>query len=205
MSCDIPIEDVTIIHSGVALRYLAAGRKTAPAVLLLHGRSFSASTWEELGTLTRLAERGYRAIALDLPGYGKSGEGRFSPNAFLVEVLPGLEIQWPVVVAPSMSGRLLFPLMVRNPDKLSGVVAVAPVGAREWGPRLGCVKLRSLVLWGEQDHLFPASLGQELAGHLAGSRFVALPEAGHACYMDQPELFHKEMMAFIDEVYDRKA
>ena len=41
-------------------------------VLLLHGKKFTSKTWLDLSTLKVLAERGHRAIAVDLPGFGKS-------------------------------------------------------------------------------------------------------------------------------------
>ncbi|PNI80338.1 ABHD14A-ACY1 isoform 24 [Pan troglodytes] len=38
-------------------------------VVLLHGKAFNSHTWEQLGTLQLLSQRGYRAVALDLPAH----------------------------------------------------------------------------------------------------------------------------------------
>lgn len=40
----------------------------AATVVLLHGQSFQASTWQECGTLQALTKHGVRAVAVDLPG-----------------------------------------------------------------------------------------------------------------------------------------
>lgn len=50
-----------------------SGQATGFSVLLLHGIRFSSETWKNLGTLHRLAQAGYRAVAIDLPGTSGAG------------------------------------------------------------------------------------------------------------------------------------
>lgn len=62
----------TIQVQGQALFFREAkpggGQAARFSVLLLHGIRFSSETWQNLGTLHKLAEAGYRAVAIDLPG-----------------------------------------------------------------------------------------------------------------------------------------
>src|SRR5262249_41860755 len=54
--------------AGGTIAYNVAGR--GATILLLHGLYASKEQWSALAC--QLAERGYRTIAVDLPGYGKS-------------------------------------------------------------------------------------------------------------------------------------
>lgn len=65
------LTESTIAVEGQTLFY----RQAEPAqqvpkltVLLLHGIRFSSDTWLQLRTLATLAENGYQAVAIDLPG-----------------------------------------------------------------------------------------------------------------------------------------
>jgi pimeloyl-ACP methyl ester carboxylesterase len=189
--------DKKITFRGSQLHLITAGPEQGQGVLLLHGRAFSSTTWLELGTLTFLAEHNFRAVAVDLPGYGQSESSEGELDTLLEEVCVELGLQRPAVVAPSMSGLCAFPLVIRKPELVAGFVPVAPVGAPSYSPQLKGSRVPALIFWGEADQIFPASQAEELASYLANSEVVIVPGARHACYLDQPGLFHGRLLEFL--------
>lgn len=188
---------------GQAIHGRAAGPKSGAPVLLLHGAAFDSGTWEKLGTLDVLAGAGFRAVAVDLPGFGKSKGARVDPGRFLEKLLPALGLGRPVIVSPSMSGSFSFPYLLAHPEGAAGFVAVAPAGAVEYAERLRGSSVPALVVWGERDTVFPVSQAQPLANAFADARVLVLPGARHPAYLDQPELFHRELVAFARRVSGR--
>ena len=67
----------------------AEGRFT---VLFLHGAKFSAENWRELKTLNLVAAMGLKAVALDLPGHGKTPSESEGPT-FLADVIKSMKIE----------------------------------------------------------------------------------------------------------------
>jgi len=181
--------------NGARIHYLEAGE--GPPVLLLHGQRFNAETWRELGTLELLARQGYRAVALDLPGYGGSEPSVEPPEGFLASVLPLLTDSPAVVVSPSMSGRFSFPLLIRRPGFVAGFVAVAPVGVQENLESLRGKDLPALLIWGENDDVVPLRDARALGEALPNSRQVVLKGAGHPSYLDATAEFHRELLLFL--------
>ncbi|KAL2299682.1 hypothetical protein Nmel_012527 [Mimus melanotis] len=176
-----------------------------PDVLFLHGQAFTSKTWEALGTLALLAGEGYRAVAIDLPGYGDSppvemvvtAQGR---QTFLDHVLQELGMQRPVLVSPSMSGRFALPFLLAHGDQLAGFVPIAPVGTKDYtAEQYRRVQTPTLILYGDRDtRLAPQAL-QNLQ-HLPEHRVAVLSGAGHACYLDKPVDFHQALLGFLRQL-----
>lgn len=188
---------------GSPVRVREAGPAGGAPVVLLHGAAFTSRTWEELGTLDALARAGRRALAVDLPGFGDSAAGTLAAEDFLPALFDALAVERPVLVSPSMSGRFSLPFLLAHPDRVAGFVPVAPVGAVDYAERLRGCEVPALVVWGERDQVFPPSQAQTLAAAFGNARVLILPGARHPAYLDQPEIFHRELVAFAKRVFRR--
>jgi abhydrolase domain-containing protein 14 len=195
----VPVESRELRLNGARIHFLEAGR--GETVLLLHGMRYSAQTWRELGTLELLAREGYRAVALDLPGFGESDASEAPVDRFLASLLPLIADRPVVVVSPSMSGRFSFPLLLKRPSFVLGFVPIAPAELAEYLDQLRGRDLPALVVWGENDEIVPPRSSRALAEALPNSRRVEIPGAGHACYLDQPQVFHRELLLFLKGLF----
>jgi abhydrolase domain-containing protein 14 len=186
---------------GSQIHVLEAGDMASPSILFLHGASFRGRTWEELGTFDLLVSKGYRAVALDLPGYGSSARFAGRDEEFLLRLLPITEITRPVLVSPSMSGRYSLPLVAAHADQLSGFVAIAPVGIDRFQDKLKGNRLPTLALWGSPDRIVPVQQADLLVELMPNARKVVLEGAGHACYMRATEDFHQHILEFVKQCF----
>ncbi|MEN4400800.1 alpha/beta fold hydrolase [Mycolicibacterium senegalense] len=118
---------------GVGTRVLSVPGSGTP-VVLLHGYADSADTWR--GVLTRLEALGRRALAVDLPGFGRADPRRAGPllpqfdgfaDALLAETGPV------VLAGNSLGAATALRAAARNPDLAAAVVALDdPLNARHW-------------------------------------------------------------------------
>ena len=141
------IKDVRV--HGINVRYAIAGE--GPAVLLVHGLASSMITW--YCNMDALADAGFTAIAVDLPGYGDSGLANhlgYAPEAaagFLADFTAELGIERFSVVGNSAGGLVAGVTALEYPDRVEKVALVAAAGL---GRRLSWpLRLISVPVLGE--------------------------------------------------------
>jgi len=66
----------------------------------------------------------------------------------------------------------------------------------EYTDRLASLKVPTLILVGDHDECDP-ELSRDMHAKIEGSQLVVLPKAGHMTFVDQPDLFVKEVEEFL--------
>src|SRR5215218_2162992 len=59
------------------------------------------------------------------------------------------------------------------------------------------IDVPTLILWGEQDPLFPREEQERLAAAISGATLRVYPETGHAVHWDRPEWVVRDLEAFM--------
>lgn len=198
------IEDKYIIVKDLKIRYKEnVGSEEYPVILFLHGYSFTADTWDEIGTLNFLKENNVSFYAIDMPGFGKS-EGKrirdgFLAADFLREIMVALNINKPIIVGPSMGGRYALCFAIKYPNDVYGLVLIAPAGLKEEKIKsnLPAINVPILIFWGDKDNVFPVEMGYELEKQLKNSKLVICKDAPHPCYLKATSLFNRELLSFV--------
>jgi non-heme chloroperoxidase len=64
---------------------------------------------------------------------------------------------------------------------------------------LRVIKAPTLILWGEQDALFPREEQERLAAAIPGATLKVYPETGHAVHWERPEWVARDLEEFMKE------
>ena len=114
-----------------SIHYVAAGQRDAPLVLLIHGTPGSWHAYAHLMTDDSLLSQAY-LVAVDRPGFGKSGKGRIVASleqqaAYLVPIIERESSeQSAILVGHSLGAPIAARLAMDYPDNVTGMLLVAP-------------------------------------------------------------------------------
>ncbi len=126
------------------LHHTEFGRPDAPPLVFLHGFMGSGEDWSAVTDRLVLAApgRGYRMVAIDLPGHGRSvglADDQYTWEGALAAVATTLDflgIERCRMTGYSMGGRLALAFALRNPRKIARLVLIgASAGLRDGAER----------------------------------------------------------------------
>jgi pimeloyl-ACP methyl ester carboxylesterase len=105
-------------------------------VVLLHGKNFTAATWEP--TIKVLSRAGYRVVAPDQVGFGKSSKPAHYQYSFQQlarnthDLLEAIGVRRAAVVGHSTGGMLAVRYALMYPAQVDRLVLVNPIGLEDW-------------------------------------------------------------------------
>jgi pimeloyl-ACP methyl ester carboxylesterase len=118
----------------------------------------------------------------------------------------------------SLANRFNSPYILHNPENrdpnhsLYSVAVIKSVGGKNAFKQgrgsavskipeelLGQIKNETLIIWGKEDKLFSVENGEVTAKIIPNARFELIQDAGHLPLMDQPEIFNKILIDFLNK------
>jgi pimeloyl-ACP methyl ester carboxylesterase len=129
---------ITLEGEDLRLAYMDAppvGPSNGRTVVLLHGRNFPSSYWEP--TIKALTEAGYRVVAPDQIGFGKSSKPTFAYSfdamaRATIALLDSLHVDRFDLVGHSMGGMLAVRLARAYGSRIDHLVLYSPIGLEDY-------------------------------------------------------------------------
>ena len=150
-------------------------RNSGPVAVLLHGYGTGASSegWEYM--VPALVGAGYRVVAVDFPGFGRTGgealpsRSQFNcsvggPVDIVLGVLDHFGVRRATLLGYDWGGGIAWSAAAASPKRVRAVVAFhATYTVDKARPELPAVRCPSLVLWAPPDSFHPLAGGKKFA------------------------------------------
>ncbi|HZS39835.1 MAG TPA: alpha/beta hydrolase [Polyangia bacterium] len=133
-----PVQTQLLDIDHIEVAYSDSGRGDR-TLLLIHGLGSYLPVWSR--NLDELSQH-YRVVAIDLPGYGRSSKANYHYSmrffARVVErVIEQLRLEHVVLVGHSMGGQIAITHNLLYPNRIDGLILVAPAGLEKFEPGEG--------------------------------------------------------------------
>ena len=119
--------------------------------------------------------------------------GGLMTESVLKEIVHDPILLTPAVIERSNRNR-------QRPGLIKPILTVRdnlPLWESGFSTRIGEIVHPTLVIWGEDDRVFPIAVGEELHHTITGSRFMKISRAGHIPQWERPDVINQELISFI--------
>lgn len=91
--------------------------------------------------------------------------------------------------------------IVNDRNKAIRIIATAKTAVRHnLSDKLHQIKVPTLLIWGKEDNVTPAFVGEKFHELIEGSKLVFVEKCGHAPMMEKPDEFNEILASFLKDV-----
>ena len=179
------------------------GDPSAKLVMGIHGWSQRNGwrTWEPL--LVPLAEAGYCAVSIDMPGWGDSPAIDHLPLMgeravdVVIDVMNKLQQETAVLMGKSWGGGVVLNTALLHPARITHLILTAPA-FREFD-KLATLQQPTLLAWSRDDPTIPYGISEEFMEHLPVVERLTYETGGHSAAPKNAEDFAPKAIAFLEK------
>jgi pimeloyl-ACP methyl ester carboxylesterase len=138
-----------------------------------------------------------RAVDSRLPGWLVRVGNWLLPSTgterILKEIVYNHALLTPAVLDRSNRNR-------QRPNLIAPLLSIRdslPLWEQQFATRFHEIRQPTLILWGEQDRLFPPQVGRDLQAAIPHSRLIVLAESGHIPQWEQPQAVNQYLLDFL--------
>jgi pimeloyl-ACP methyl ester carboxylesterase len=130
--CLDKVSETYKMHRPLRVSYIELNPGGKRTVVFIHGLGSYLKFWRY--QVDHFAAQGFRVVALDMVGFGKSDKPASFPYTMeamadvVRELCQKLKVERPVLVGHSMGGHTALSFAIRYPDELSALVLTSPAG-----------------------------------------------------------------------------
>lgn len=178
------LSDIFIKTDHTTIYGKLAGDPSAPLVLGVHGWSQRNGwrTWQPL--LAPLADAGFCAVSVDMPGWGDSPAIDHLPLMgeravdVVIDVMNGLQKETAVLMGKSWGGGVVINAALSHPERVTHLLLTAPA-FRDFD-KLHDLTQPVLLAWAEDDTVIPIGLAEEFVTAVPHIQFISYATGGHS-------------------------
>jgi|GEM_PF-1302056 Predicted hydrolases or acyltransferases (alpha/beta hydrolase superfamily) len=194
--------DKFVNYEGSKIQYSISGAENnGDWVVLLHGKRFTVDDWKNSGLLDKLADSGFKTIALNLPGYGHSETLKSDKSYadFLAGFMRQLGINLFHLIGPSFSGEISIQFAIQYSSMLKTLIIIDSINVDKYEQMLPNISTKTLIVWGKNDEIAYYQNALTLQEKLLSSTLYTFEGLGHTCYFDNMPTFSKVLLHHLDQ------
>ena len=160
--------------------------------------------WAAVGAAVQMRERFWAVVLANTVGNLSNAELGALRQKHLAASPPWPTVLWQAALGETF--RKAHPVRTFLYAQIAGLNAPLPADFRDQLGRLttpveryAATRVPTLFLTSDEDGLIWPELSQKVHEHVPGSRFERVGAAGHSTYFERPDVFNREVGAFLKE------